>query len=271
MGPTAASPYARNRQRETLTARALRAAAAERRISELESELGLAREELLYRDNKILSLEKSLELYADENRLLSARLSESSAAIDEGHLQLEQMRLAVTAAKAERDGANRRLQAELPALNAQLESALACAATAEKLRSELYENQFKRALENSAAERKIADLETSRQEKDRQLQELKSSQSKLVDDIKKRDAALACAEGRIRSLAQLFIQLEAKATDPKGDKAVHEVDAPVRYEHMQRAAPRDIDNSRCGNATVLKCDLASDAWLFVGRERPCLP
>jgi DNA repair exonuclease SbcCD ATPase subunit len=266
MAPTVASPEVTNRRRETLAARALRAAAAERRSSELESELGLAREQLLTRDNEILSLEKSLELNAGENLRLSARLSENSAAIDAAHLQLEQMRLAVRAAKAERDEATGKLQAELSALNAQLESALACAATAKKLRSELHEDQLKHMLENSGAARKIGDLETSLKEKERQIQELRSSQSKLVDDLKDSDAALARAEERIRSLAKLFIQLEAKTSDRTGDRAVDETDGPVGYGHMPPVAAKNIHNGSATNAALLKRDLDRDAWLFGGRE-----
>lgn len=324
-------------QGDTLTARALRVATAERRIGELESELGLAREELLHRDNKIFSLEESLELNVGENLRLSARLSENSSALNEARHQIEQMRLALTqakaerdeaagklqaelsastvrletalaraataeklrselhdqlsenssalnearrqieqmslkaeAAKAERDEATARLRAELSAMTVRLESTLARAATAEKLRSELYENLRKCTVEHRAAERRIADVEFSLQEKEHELLELKSLQSKLVDEIDERDAALARAGQRIHALSAPFVQREARSSNPKSDKASQRIVAPARYQRTKPVTPGEIDKGSGDAAAVLKRDLDRDAWLFGGRPRPRL-
>ena len=63
--------------RETLAARAARAAIADKRATELEDELRLERERLVLEENKTHSLQISLELTISEYSRLSSRLAES--------------------------------------------------------------------------------------------------------------------------------------------------------------------------------------------------
>ena len=72
-----AAPRLMNGRRETLAARAARAATADKRVTELEDELGLARERLALEENENHSLQISLDLTISENSRLSSQLAES--------------------------------------------------------------------------------------------------------------------------------------------------------------------------------------------------
>ena len=60
-----------------MAARAARAATADKRVTELEDELGLARERLALEENENHSLQISLDLTISENSRLSSQLAES--------------------------------------------------------------------------------------------------------------------------------------------------------------------------------------------------
>jgi DNA repair exonuclease SbcCD ATPase subunit len=275
-----------NGRRDTLTAKALRAVAAEKRVAELEAQLSTAREELAHRDNKILSLEKSLDLNVDEGARLAGQLAEKSAAIENAQQQLEQMRLALNTLHADRYKTNGKWQEETSALNARLETALARAEKAEKMLADAQNDLLALSLENSAALRRINNLKGSLRERSRQIEEQESkladeikardavlkraeeqaaSQSKLADEIKMRDAALKRAEERIRLLAELFMQLEAKANH-RGAQEYSEVASPLPYGQMERGARAAAVNEQRSSCAVLERDLDNDAWLFGGRK-----
>jgi chromosome segregation ATPase len=251
-----------NGRRDTLTAKALRTVAAEKRVAELEAELSAAREELAHRDNKILSLEKSLDLNADEGSRLAGQLAERSATIENAQQQLEEMRLALNAARAERHKANGKWQQEASVLSTQLEAALARAEKAEKLLADAQNDLLALSLENSAALRRISDLKSSLRERARQIE---AQESKLADEIKTRDGALKRAEERIRLLAELFMQLEAKANH-RGARENSEADSPLPYGQMERVARTAAANEQRNSCAVLERDLDNDAWLFGSRR-----
>jgi chromosome segregation ATPase len=266
-------------RRDTLTAKAMRAVAAEKRVAELEAELSAAREELAHRDNKILSLEKSLDLNVDESTRLAGQLTERSTALENAHQQLEQMRLALNALHAQRHKASGKWQEETSALNGRLETALARAEKAEKMLANAQNDLLSLSLENSAALRRIHNLKGSLRETTSEIEEQKSklvdeiktrdaalrraeeearAQSKLADEIKARDAALKRADERIRLLAELFMQLEAKA-HLAGAQEIIEIGSPLAYT-------RAGAGNGGGNCAVLERDLDNDAWLFGGRK-----
>ena len=172
-------------QRDTLTARALRTMAAEQRAIELEGELCSAREGLAHRDNAISSLEKSLDLNSAESARLASELAESAAAADRGRAQLERTRSALSAAQVERNEANSKRQAETAQLSAQLEAALARAASAENQLAEAHQNILTLNFHNSAAEKRTESLENSLRDKDREFQDLKQSHANLADEVMK--------------------------------------------------------------------------------------
>jgi hypothetical protein len=73
----AAAAWLLNGCRETLAARAARAASADKRVAELEDELGLTHERLILEENKNYSLQLSLDLTTSENARLSSQIAES--------------------------------------------------------------------------------------------------------------------------------------------------------------------------------------------------
>ena len=96
-----AAEWILNARRETLAARAARAAAADKRIAELEGDLGSAREQLDLRDNENHSLQSSLDLIVSENSRLSGRLTESDAAGNRARSELEQIKTTLASVEAE--------------------------------------------------------------------------------------------------------------------------------------------------------------------------
>ena len=144
----AAAAWLLNGRRETLAARAARTASAEKRVAELEDELGLLRERLDREENENHSLQLSLDLTTSDNSRFSSQLAES----------------------------------------------------------------------------------------ERQVRKLEQLHANLIDDMnillmtcKRRDAALARAEERLRSLADLFVQLEA-ANFPKSQKTRGDITLPPQHE-----------------------------------------
>lgn len=144
----AAAAWLLNGRRETLAARAARTASADKRVTELEDELGLKHERLILEENENYSLQLSLDLTTSENTCLSGQLANS----------------------------------------------------------------------------------------ERQVRKLEQIHAKLIDDMnillmtcKRRDAALARAEERLRSLADLFVQLEA-ANFPKSQKPQGDINLPPQHE-----------------------------------------
>jgi hypothetical protein len=73
----AAAAWLLNGRRETLAARAARTASAEKRVAELEDELGLTHERLILEENENFSLQLSLDLTISENSRLSSQLAET--------------------------------------------------------------------------------------------------------------------------------------------------------------------------------------------------
>jgi DNA repair exonuclease SbcCD ATPase subunit len=71
-----------NGRRETLAARAARTATAEKRATELEDELALARERLALQENENQSLQMSLDLTTSENSHISTQLAECERQIE---------------------------------------------------------------------------------------------------------------------------------------------------------------------------------------------
>ena len=274
-------------RRDTLTAKAMRTMAAEQRLVELEAELLAAREELAHRDNKILSLEKSLDLNVDEAARLAGQLVEKCTAADNAQQQLEQMRLSVNALQAERHKVSGKWQQETSSLNERLEAALARAEKAEKMLADAQSDLLSLSMESTAALRRINNLKESLREKKGQIEQQQSkfadeitaregaltraeqkaavAQAKLADEIKLRDATLKRAEERIRLLAELFMQLEAKA-NRSAARENSATDGSALYGDIGRVVRGGAPNAQLGNCAVLERDLDNDAWLFSGRK-----
>jgi chromosome segregation ATPase len=260
-----------NEARETLAAWALRMAAANKRMVGLERELAAARKQLSRQESDLHSLETSLELSRRENTRLSERASNSSATAEKRTSQLAQTNLALKTAAAERSEAEGQareqiaaLNERIAALNIQLEAVTTRAAAAENLASETQLDLLALSGENASAQRRLAVMQTSLQEKEGQVQALRQAQLKLIDAINSREAALARAEERVASLAELFLQLEAKAATNAKEGGNVET-AGERQERALGAAEPGAKIAR-PDCAMLKRDLENDSWLFGGRD-----
>lgn len=239
-------------------------AAADKRVAELEGELGAVREQLVLRENENRSLQTSLDQIVGENSRMTRRLAESDVAADKARHQQEQMKTALAAVEAERakfaaaiEETNERRQTETNTLNTRLEAMSSRAVAAEKLLAEVRQSLLARTEESNAAERKVADatvarnatdkklelLQSSLQVKERQIHDLEQLRSKLVDRsnalaaaVKARDTALARAEERIALLGERVSQLEAaaEASLAKHHETVEDLNTQLQCERMER-------------------------------------
>ena len=239
-------------------------AAGDKRVAELEGELGSVREQLVLRENENRSLQNSLDQIVGENSRMSRRLAESDAAADKARHQHEQLKTALAAAEAERaklaaaiEEANEKRQTETNTLNTRLEATSSRALAAEKLLAEVRQSLLARTEENNAAERKMADatvarnatdkklelLQSSHQVKERQIHELEQLRNKLVDrtnalmaTVKARDTALLRAEERVVLLGERVAQLEAatEANMAKHHETVEDLNTQLQCERMER-------------------------------------
>ena len=99
----AAAEWILNARRETLAARAARAAAADKRIGDLEADLELARERIAFLENENHSLQSSLDITAKETARLSDRVQVGDAACYRARSQLEQTQSTLASTEVERD------------------------------------------------------------------------------------------------------------------------------------------------------------------------
>ncbi len=176
-----------NARRQTLTAQALRAAAADKRVAELEYELDQAREQLTHQQNEAASLETSFALKTDENSRLSDRVTELSADLGFKRNELESARLALAAMAAERISLEKsaalktdensrlahrvtELAADLKLKHDQLERARVALAAADAERISLEKSFAPKADENARLTHRVTELSADLQIKHDQLE-----------------------------------------------------------------------------------------------------
>ena len=250
-------------RRETLAARAARVSSADKRVAELETELGAAREALALKENENHSLQTSLDLIAGDNSRLSSYLTERDVALDDAKSQLEQIKTTLAVAEAEReklaaavDDANEKRQVEFNTLSSRLGTMSARAVTAEKLFVETRQSLLACSAEKSTVERELADATTARrvadknlellqnslQVKERLIQELEQARSKLIEGadsllktLETRETALARAEEKIKLLDDAL--LEAEANLGKLQKKIEKLNSQPRSERIGRTVP----------------------------------
>ena len=250
-------------RRETLAARAARVSSADKRVAELETELGAAREALALKENENHSLQTSLDLIAGDNSRLSSYLTERDVVLDEAQSQLKQIKTTLAAAEAEREKlataveeANEKRQVEFNTLSSRLGTMSARAVTAEKLFVETRQSLLACSAEKSTVERELADATTARrvadknlellqnslQVKERLIQELEQARSKLIEGadsllktLETRETALARAEEKIKLLDDAL--LEAEANLGKLQKKIEELNSQPRSERIGRTVP----------------------------------
>jgi crescentin len=260
------------------------AAAADKRIAELEGLLGSTNEKLVLREDENRSLQTSLDQIVEENSRLHRRLTESEITVEKTWGQLGQLQTTLKATEAERSRlagavaeANDKRQIESNTLSTRLEAMSSRAITAEKLLADVRQNLLARTEENSAAERKVVEATLARnltdkklelvqnalQTKERQLQELDQSRSKLSErantlmiTVKQRDKALARAEEQIKALTARIDQLEAEV-DANRNKAAESI-AGLKSQLENERAGRTVAEGALKKARLSYADLPPD-------------
>jgi chromosome segregation ATPase len=242
---------------EQLQTLAPQSEAAEKRVVELENELNSARDGFALQD---ASLQTSLDLALSENARLSQNAGKSDAERDEVRARCEYLASALAAAEAEcgRLGGElnetaEKYRAETGSLAARLEATSLRAGNAEKLYADACERLAARIADNSLVERRLADatgachaadrklkqFEDLLRSKQRQVDDLAQSRSKLIEatnqllqTVQSRDTALIRAEEKIKFLNDRIAQLEA---DAAGLRKAHEAGLQQQLERAGRA------------------------------------
>jgi chromosome segregation ATPase len=156
------------------------------------------------------------------------------------------------------DEANERYRSGYSALNMQVSALQARAATAEKLLAETRQNLVARTEEarnadraamesafgRNKAEKKLAEMEASREAQDAQVRGLEQSRATLVEratallnTVKKREAQLARAEERTQLLTDRVEHSEAdlQASRQAFEKRIEELNATLERERLEHS------------------------------------
>jgi len=208
---------------EALTAQT---AAADKRIAELEGELGSVREALVFRENENLSLRTSLDSIVSENWRLFRRLTESEAAVDE---------------------ANEKRRTETNALNTRFEAMSSRAVAAEKLLADV----------RHAAMKLLAEV---RQSLPARISEKRTSERRVVDGTVAR-GAVDKKHGQLQNSlliklpAELVALLNAEGDLVNGPKGNKEFDYQPQYERPVAEGAREKARANCAE---LRCESEID-------------
>lgn len=234
-----------NGRRQTLAAQALRAAASDQRIAELEYELERAHEQLIHQQNRAASLETSLALKSDENSSLSDRITELCADLQIKHDQFESARLALASAESERISLDKslalkadensrlshrvtQLSADLQIKQDQLERARLALAVAEAERAPLEKSLALKSDENSKLSHRATELSADLQIKQEQLERsrralaaveverIKASEQSRAD-VSVRDHQLALVSGRAESAEKRLEQMQQRLRESESE------------------------------------------------------
>jgi crescentin len=215
-------------------AAAERMVAADKRVAELEEELGAAREELAIRENENHSLQTSLGLIVSEHLRLFHLLTENDLAVGKARYQVQQKRTALTVAQAKYNAlaaqvsgasekrpiktnmANTHLEAMSSRAVAEVTFLLSLLACAEANRADKQKVEDVTPIRNPSGET-LEVLQNTIHVKDRQIQGLEQSCRTLIEGAstllrtsETRDTALARVENTINSLVERVTRLEAE-------------------------------------------------------------
>lgn len=261
---------------------------ADKRIVELEGENSVGRERLVLLENEKRSLQGSLDQIVGENSRLARRVSESEGALAAARTRIENLEISVAALESDRnrlttavDETNERRQTESNTLTTRLEAMQSRANAAEKLLAEVRHSLIQRTEENRLSERKVVEstiarnatekkleqMLTSLQAQERQIRDLDSSRTTLVDrsgtllkTVKARETALARAEEKIQALTDRINQLEGEAESNRGktEKRTEELNSLVQRERLERAVTEGALEATRKNYAELQRELAAE-------------
>jgi chromosome segregation ATPase len=262
--------------------------AGDKRIAELEGETAQARERLVLLENEKRSLQNSLDVLVGDNSRVTRRLNENENALAGARGRIEQLETALAAAEQDRtkltshvDEAHERRQAESNTLTMRLEAMQSRAVAAEKLLAEVRQSLIARTEENRVSERKVVEATIARnstekkleqmlvslQTQERQLRDLESSRSTLVErsstllkTVKTRETALTRAEEKIQTLTDRVTQLETEAEQnrAKTEKRTEELNSSLQRERLERAVTEGALEATRKNYAELQRELAAE-------------
>ncbi|MBV9588344.1 MAG: hypothetical protein JO310_01990 [Hyphomicrobiales bacterium] len=264
----------RHLERETAQVRAFsednqtlrdQSAMADKRIGLLEADLAAARDRTVLLEDDKRSLQILLDQTNAELTRVTQRLTETDNALTIAKTRIVQVEGMVAEIETERnklvaavDEANERYRSGYSSLNMQVSALQARAATAEKLLAETRQNLVARTEEarnadraameaafgRNKAEKKLTEMEASREAQDAQVRGLEQSRATLVEratallnTVKKREAQLARAEERVQLLTDRVEHSETdlQATRQAFEKRIEELNATLERERLEHS------------------------------------
>jgi crescentin len=264
----------RHLERETAQVRAFsednqtlrdQSAMADKRIGLLEADLAAARDKVVLLEDDKRSLQILLDQTNGELTRVTQRLTDTDNALTIAKTRIVQVEGTVAEIETERnklvaavDEANERYRSGYSALNMQVSALQARAATAEKLLAETRQNLVARTEEarnadraamesafgRNKAEKKLTEMEASREAQDAQVRGLEQSRATLVEratallnTVKKREAQLTRAEERIQLLTDRVEHSEAdlQASRQAFEKRIEELSGTLERERLEHS------------------------------------
>jgi chromosome segregation ATPase len=255
--------------------------AADKRITQLETETVTLRQKLALSEDDNRSLQTSLDQTLSEVSRLSRLLTENGNTLTATQARLGQIETMFAETDAERaklaatlDEAKERHRSETSAQGMRLDALQSRATTAERLLVEARQNLMNRAEEvrafdhkaveatiaRNTAEKKLNQLEILQQAQERQIRDLEQSRTALserstalIKNLKTRETSLARAEERVQSLSEQVARLETDlhANHAIAEKRIEELNSTVQSERMDRAvAEGALEATRKDNARL---------------------
>ena len=257
------------------------AQAATSRLGTVEAEIVAARQKIALSDDEKRSLQTALDQTLSEVSRISRQVTDSNHALATAQTRRAQLETSYADAEGERrrlvaalDEANERHRAESSTQTMRLDALQSRAAMAEKLLAEARTNLTARADEirsferkmtdatiaRSAAEKKLAQIESTQQAQERQTNDLEQARAALLErntalgkNMRTRETELARAEEKIQSLNDLIARLETDIQTGRSrmDKRIEEMNALLEHERMDRAvAEGALEATRKDNARL---------------------
>jgi len=254
---------------------------AGKRIVDLEGELAAARERLILTEDEKNSLQHQIEQSLAENARLTRRLTDSDNTVTAIRAQLAKLEVSHAEAHSERgrlaaalDEAKEQHQSERNTLTMRLEGLVSRAATAERLLTETRASLMARTEEvrgfdrkaveaniaRNAAERRLQQIESAHEARERQIRELETARNTLTDrnnelakSLKTREMALTRAEESVAALTARNGQLEADIQVSRVgiERRVEDLSSALERERLDRAVVEGaLEAARKDNARL---------------------
>lgn len=238
---------------------------ADKRIVQLESDIGTGRQKLLLSEQEKASLQASLDqAYSDQART-ARRLLEAENTITAAQTRMRQIELNYAEAHSERtrlaaaiEESNERHQSELNMQIMRYDALKARAATTDRLLDEARQTLMQRAEEirgferrmveltlvRNAIESKLSETEAAKNEREIKIRDLDAARAALNDrleamnkSLKVRESTLARSDEKIEQLNDriIFLESERETNQINFEKQIEEINTTLQRERLERA------------------------------------